>query len=91
MKRSLQEIAELTIFGIIALTIATFALWVLGHVLQLVGWLAVKISWLIWWPLKYLVVIAVIVVAIYAIYKILQDRSRTPKAQQATILTHSDK
>ena len=37
MKRSLQEVVELVVFGLIALVVATGLLWVFGQVIVWVG------------------------------------------------------
>ncbi|MEZ4630042.1 MAG: hypothetical protein R2880_04890 [Deinococcales bacterium] len=86
MKRSFQEIVELGIFGVIALTLATLVLWLGGHILRIVGIVASKLAGWIWLPVRYLFVIAIIVIAIYFIIKFLQ-RDKDVPAKAATIIT----
>lgn len=87
MNRSFQEIVELAIFGIIALAIGTGLLWVLGYVLQAVGWLSTKIAGWIWLPVRFLLLIAIVVIAVYFIWKFIQDRNSAKAAKPASVIS----
>ncbi len=89
MNRSFQEIVELAIFGIIALAIGTGLLWVLGYVLQAVGWLSTKLAGWIWLPVRFLLLIAIVVIAVYFIWKFIQDRNSAKAAKPASVISGS--
>lgn len=89
MNRSFQEIVELAIFGVIALAIGTGLLWVLGYVLQAVGWLSTKIAGWIWLPVRFLLLIAIVVIAVYFIWKFIQDRNSAKAAKPASVISSS--
>jgi len=89
MNRSFQEIVELAIFGIIALAIGTGLLWVLGFVLQGVGWLSTRIASWIWLPVRFLLLIAIVVIAVYFIWKFIQDRNSAKAAKPASVISGS--
>lgn len=75
MKRSLQEVVELVVFGLIALLVGTGLLWVLGWVLSLGGALLKSLAGLLWLLLKFIVPVALVVGLIYFLVKWLKGDS----------------
>src|SRR5690625_7287645 len=65
MKRSVQEIVELVVFGAIALLIGTGLLWLTGWIFSGLGWLFQGVAGLLW---RLLVVLVPIVLVIGLIY-----------------------
>src|SRR5690606_5044328 len=66
MKRSLQEVVELVVFGLIALLIGTGLLWLVGWILSLGGIVLKAIAGLLWLLLRFVVPVAnVTVLAIF--------------------------
>lgn len=80
MKRSLQEVVELVVFGLIALLIGTGLLWLLGWVLSLGGIVLKAIAGLLWLLLRFVVPVAIVAGLVYFLVKMLQDRGETPRA-----------
>ncbi len=88
MKRSLQEVVELVVFGLIALLIGTGVLWLGGWVLGLVGLLFKFVAGLIWWLLRFIVPVAIVAGLIYFLVRVLQgDRSPAPAVAPAPAAT----
>ena len=65
MKRSVQEIVELVVFGAIALLIGTGLLWLTGWIFSGLGWLFQGVAGLLW---RLLIVLVPIVLVIGLIY-----------------------
>lgn len=88
MKRSLQEVVELVVFGLIALLIGTGVLWLGGWVLGWVGLLLKFLAGLIWWLLRFIVPVAIVAGLIYFLVRVLQGdrsgRSGAPAAPNAS-------
>ena len=78
MKRSIQEIIELLVFGLIAVLIGTGLLWVVGWVIGGLGALFKIIAGLIWSLLRFVVPIAVVGAAVYALVRLLQGQRGAP-------------
>lgn len=74
MKRSLQEVVELVVFGLVALLIGTGLLWVVGWVLSLGGLLLKALAGLLWLLLRFVVPVAIVAGIVYFIVKALQGR-----------------
>lgn len=74
MKRSLQEVAELVVFGLIALLIGTGLLWLGGWALSLVGLLLKSLAGLLWLLLRYIVPVAIVAGLVYFLVKAAQGR-----------------
>lgn len=74
MKRSLQEVAELVVFGLIALLVGTGLLWLVGWVLSLGGVLLKSLAGLLWLLLRYIVPIAIVAGLVYFLVKAAQGR-----------------
>jgi len=80
MKRSLQEVVELVVFGLIALLVGTGLLWLLGWLLSLGGLLFKAIAGLLWLLLRYIVPVAIVAGLVYFLVKALQDKQPAPAA-----------
>jgi len=74
MRRSLQEVVELVVFGLVALLIGTGLLWLVGWILSLGGLLLKAIAGLLWLLLRFVVPVAIVAGLVYFIVKALQDR-----------------
>lgn len=75
MKRSLQEVVELVIFGLVALLIGTGLLWVVGWLFSLGGLLLKAVAGLLWLLLRFVVPVALVAGLFYFIVKALRQRS----------------
>lgn len=80
MKRSLQEVVELVVFGLVALLIGTGLLWVVGWVLSLGGLLLKAIAGLLWLLLRFVVPVAIVAGLVYFLVKALQGRNEPQTA-----------
>ncbi|UCH25342.1 MAG: hypothetical protein JSV66_15640 [Trueperaceae bacterium] len=76
MRRSLQEIIELVVFGLIALLVGTGLLWVLGWLFDIVGIVFRFAAGLIWQLLRFVVPIAIIAGAVYGVVWLVQNRRK---------------
>ncbi len=74
MRRSLQEVVELVVFGLVALLIGTGLLWLVGWVFSLGGLLLKAIAGLLWLLLRFVVPVAIVAGLVYFIVKALQNR-----------------
>jgi predicted lipid-binding transport protein (Tim44 family) len=74
MKRSLQEIVELVVFGLIALLIGTGVLWLVGAIFGLVGTIFGWLAALLWGLLSFLVPVALVAGAVVLIVRWSQGR-----------------
>jgi uncharacterized membrane protein len=81
MKRSMQEIVELVVFGLIAVLIAAGVLWVLGWVFGLLGTVLMWVSGLVWAVLRFVVPVAIVAAIVYLVVRLVQqgqdDRATT--------------
>lgn len=84
MKRSLQEVVELVVFGLIALLIGTGLLWLVGWVMGLVGLLFKFVAGLIWWLLRFIVPVAIVAGLIYFLVRVLQGERPAPAVTPAS-------
>lgn len=91
MKRSIQEIIELLVFGLIALLVGTGLLWVVGWAFGGVGYVLKLLAGLIWSLLRFVVPIAVVGAAVYALVRLLQgqrnERAETAASTQGSVST----
>ncbi len=83
MKRSLQEVVELVVFGLVALLVGTALVWVLGWVLSLGGALFKALAGLLWLLLRFIVPIAIVAGLVYFLVKALQGRGTEAAAAGA--------
>ncbi|MBX3139254.1 MAG: hypothetical protein KF875_00710 [Trueperaceae bacterium] len=74
MKRSLQEVVELVVFGLVALLVGTGLLWLVGWLLSLGGLLLKAIAGLLWLLLRFVVPVALVAGLVYFLVKALQGR-----------------
>lgn len=93
MKRSLQEVIELVVFGLIALLIGTGILWLLGWLLGLVSVVFTFIAGLIWALLRFIIPIAIVAGVLFFLYKMFTREkpapvvSSTPVSYSAPVTT----
>ncbi|MEX2541915.1 MAG: hypothetical protein WD314_08900, partial [Trueperaceae bacterium] len=88
MKRSVQEIVELLVFGLIALLIGTALLWLVGWVFDLVGVLFKFFAGLIWSLLRFIVPVAIVAAIVYALVRLFQQqRERSTEQRQDAAAT----
>ncbi len=80
MKRSIQEIVELVVFGLVALLIGTGLLWVGGWALDGLGWLLKFIASLLWMLLKYIVPVVIAAGLVYWLVRFMMSRRGTGEA-----------
>lgn len=85
MNRSLQELIELTVFGLIALLVGVGVLWLVGGLLGLISTLLIWLSGLIWSLLKFIIPIAIIAGAVYFLVRLAQQPKPTASAQATTV------
>jgi uncharacterized membrane protein len=73
MKRSMQEIVELVVFGMIAVLLATGVLWLVGWLLGLVGAALIWLTGLVWAVLQFIVPVAVVAGIVYLVVRLVQQ------------------
>jgi hypothetical protein len=78
MKRSLQEVVELVVFGLIALIIGTGILWLLGWLLGIVGIVFKFVAGLIWVLLRFIIPVAIVAGVIYFIVRVIMNQGKKP-------------
>ena len=84
MKRSLQEIIELVIFGLIALVAATLLLWLGGWLLGGVGVVLKFLAGLLWSLLRFVLPIAIIAGVVFFLVRLVAKPRNKPVAASAT-------
>jgi uncharacterized membrane protein len=88
MKRSVQEIVELLVFGLIALLIGTALLWLVGWVFDLLGVLLKFFAGLIWSLLRFIVPVAIVAAIVYALVRLFQhQRERADQRREQPAAT----
>jgi hypothetical protein len=80
MKRSLQEIVELVVFGLIALLVGTGLLWLLGWLFGLAGAVLTWVAGLVWALLRFIVPVAIVAALVYFVVRAVQQGSGTNRA-----------
>ena len=84
MKRSLQEIAELVVFGLIALLVGTGLIWLLGGLFGILGSVFFWLSGLLWYLLKFIIPIALVLgVVFFLVRLVVNPRKKTVTAAPA--------
>ncbi len=78
MKRSLQEVIELVVFGLIALLVGTGILWLLGWLLGFVSIIFTFIAGLIWALLRFIIPVAIVAGVLFFIYKLFTKEKPAP-------------
>jgi hypothetical protein len=76
MKRSLQEVIELIVFGLIALLIGTGLLWLVGWLLGIVSVVFTAIAGWIWQLLRFIIPVAIAAGVIFFIYRLISNRDK---------------
>lgn len=76
MKRSLQEVIELVVFGLIALLIGTGLLWLVGWLLGIVSVVFTAIASWVWQLLRFIIPVALAAGVIYFIYRLITNRDK---------------
>ena len=74
MKRSLQEVVELVVFGLIALLLGTGLLWLVGAVFGLLGTVLGWLAGLLWALLRFVVPVALIAGAVVLLIRAARGR-----------------
>lgn len=84
MKRSLQEVVELVVFGLIALLLGTGLLWLVGAVFGLVGTVLGWLAGLLWALLRFVVPVALIAGAVVLLVRAARGRGDATTAPTGT-------
>ena len=84
MKRSLQEVVELVVFGLIALLLGTGLLWLVGAVFGLVGTVLGWLAGLLWALLRFVVPVALIAGAVVLLVRAARGRGDAATAPTGT-------
>lgn len=84
MKRSLQEVVELVVFGLIALLLGTGLLWLVGAVFGLVGTVLGWLAGLLWALLRFVVPVALIAGAVVLLIRATRGRGDAPSGTAQT-------
>ena len=84
MKRSLQEVVELVVFGLIALLLGTGLLWLVGAVFGLVGTVLGWLAGLLWALLRFVVPVALIAGAVVLLIRAVRGRGDAASAPTGT-------
>ena len=84
MKRSLQEVVELVVFGLIALLLGTGLLWLVGGVFGLVGTVLGWLAGLLWALLRFVVPVALIAGAVVLLIRAARGRGDAATAPTGT-------
>ncbi len=84
MKRSLQEVVELVVFGLIALLLGTGLLWLVGAVFGLVGTVLGWLAGLLWALLRFVVPVALIAGAVVLLVRAARGRGEAETTATGT-------
>jgi hypothetical protein len=89
MKRSLQEVIELVVFGLIALLIGTGLLWLVGWLLGIVSVVFTAIAGWVWQLLRFIIPVALAAGVVFFIYRLITNRDKkvVTVSQSATPVT----
>ena len=78
MKRSSQEIIELIVFALIALTVGTGLMWVLGQIFAVLAVVLGFLSGIIWFLLRFLIPISLVAALVYFAVDALLSKNKGP-------------
>lgn len=87
MKRTLQEIVELVVFGLIALLLGTGLLWLLGALFGVVGTVLAWLAGLLWAILRFIVPVALVAGGVVLLVRLAQGRSDSPQVRAPAAAT----
>lgn len=83
MKRSLQEIAELVVFGLIALLVGTGLIWLLGGLFNVLGIVFFWLAGVLWYLLRFIIPIALVLgVVFFLVRLVVNPRKKTVTATE---------
>ncbi len=85
MKRSLQEVVELVVFGLIALLVGTGLLWLVGWLLGIVSVVFTAVAGWVWQLLRFVIPVALVAGVIYFIYRLITGRDRAVQTVTAPV------
>lgn len=85
MKRSLQEVIELVVFGLIALLIGTGLLWLVGWLLGIVSVVFTAIAGWVWQLLRFIIPVAIAAGVVYFIYRLISNRDKKVTTVSQTV------
>ena len=76
MKRSVQEVLELVVIGLVALVVGMLVLWGAGWVFTFLGWLLRLIGGFIWLLLRFIIPIAIVAGIVYLVVRLVTNQSK---------------
>jgi hypothetical protein len=76
MKRSLQEVVELVVFGLIALLVGTGLVWLVGWLLGIVSVVFLAIAGWVWQLLRFIIPVALVAGVIFFIVRLVTNRDK---------------
>ncbi len=87
MKRSVQEVLELVVIGLVALVVGMLLLWGAGWVFTFLGWLLRLVGSFIWLLLRFIIPIAIVAGIVYLIVRLVtnQQKSRAKTTYSPTV------
>ena len=78
MKRSVQEVIELIVFGLIALVLVMLLLWGVGYVFTFIGYLLKLLGGFFWSILKFVLPVAIVALLVYFLVRLVMKQSSKP-------------
>jgi uncharacterized BrkB/YihY/UPF0761 family membrane protein len=89
MKRSLQEVVELVVFGLIALLIGTGLLWLVGWLLGIVSVVLTAMAGWVWQLLRFIIPVALVAGVLFFLYRLITNRDKkvVPVSSVQTFMT----
>jgi len=84
MKRSVQEIIELVVFGLIALVVGMLVIWGVGWVFTFLGWLFRIVGVFLWTILKFVIPIAIVAGVVYLLVRLITRRNQTSSSSTSS-------
>ena len=87
MKRSLQEIIELVVFGLIALLVGMLLIWGAGWVFTGVGWLFRIIGSFLWTLLRFIIPVAIAAGIIYLVVRLIANQTKSKPVAETPAYT----
>src|SRR5687768_8745155 len=76
MKRSLQEVVELVVFGLVALLVGTGLLWLGGWLLGLVSVVFTTVAGWIWQLLRFIIPVALVAGVVFFVVRLIMARDK---------------